>query len=561
VLQDGRAVSAISVHTDITERVQLTRALAASEAFKQRVIESSPDNITVLDDNGRVLWMNERGKQLMGAPARAEGQAAEPELRGFDWLDWWKGDQRATSHGAFRLALLGDVADFVGAARTFDGATKWWEVTLSPLQDPAGGEARVLAISRDVTARKELDDRRERLLVQELRARQDAELANRVKDDFIATVSHELRTPLSAILGWARLLSAGNLSGEKQAQAIQVIERNAKVQAQLVEDLLDVSRILSGKLRLEVAPTELVEVVDAALDVVRTAADAKGVRVEAILDPRAGPLMGDPNRLQQVVWNLLSNAVKFTPKGGRIQVRLQRRDSNIELIVEDTGRGIEPAFLPFIFEKFRQAEGGASKSHRGLGLGLSIVKYLVEAHGGTIGASSEGVDQGTRFVVRFPISPLLSLRSQADSAPHPSRSGLSPVMEFPAELVGLPILVVDDQLDARALLTTVLEQSRAVVLTAKNADEAYDSFVSERPAVLISDIGMPGATGYELIRKVRALPVEEGGATPAVALTAYARSEDRIRALSAGFNMHLPKPIEPAELLVVLASLIARTRR
>jgi PAS domain S-box-containing protein len=560
VRQGERVLSAISIHTDITERVQLARALAASEALKQRVIESSADSITLLDERGRVVWMNERGQRLMGAPEPPTGSASDDALRGFDWLDWWKGDQRAASHGAFRLALTGDVADFVGAARSFDGKTRWWEVTLSPLHDPTGGEARVLAISRDVTTRKELEDRRDRLLVLEQRARKDAELANRVKDDFIATVSHELRTPLSAILGWARLLGAGNLSSEKQAQAVQVIERNAKAQAQLVEDLLDVSRILSGKLRLEVVPTELIEVVQAAVDVVRTAADAKGVRMETILEPHAGPLMGDPDRLQQVVWNLLSNAVKFTPKGGRVQVRLLRRESNIELVVEDTGLGIEPEFLPFIFEKFRQADGGASKAHRGLGLGLSIVKYLVEAHGGTIGASSEGVGQGSRFVVRLPVSPLLALDNQAEGAKHPSRSGVSPVLEFPAELSALRVLIVDDEQDARSLLTTVLEQCRSVVIAAANVDEAYDSFVRERPAVVVSDIGMPGATGYELIRKIRALSPEQGGTTPAVALTAYARSEDRMKALAAGFNMHLPKPIEPAELLVVIASLIARTR-
>jgi len=553
VLQGDQVVGAISVHTDITERMQLSRALAASEAFKQRVIESSPDCIKVLDEHGAVAWINENGQRLLELPSIEDGL-------GVPWLDSWHGEYRSLAERALDEARSGRKAQFVGSARTFAGAAKWWEVTVSPLVDAAGAPAQALTVERDITRRKELEDRRDRLLFLEQQARQEAERANRVKDDFIATVSHELRTPLSAILGWARLLGAGTLTAEKQTQAIQIIERNAKAQAQLIEDLLDVSRIVSGKLRLDVVPTEPLAVVEAALDVVRAAADAKGVRLEALLDPRAGPLMGDPDRLQQVAWNLLSNAVKFTPKGGRVLVRLQRRGSSVELVIEDTGRGIAADFLPFVFEKFRQAEVGPSKTQRGLGLGLSIVKYLVEAHGGTIRATSDGVDLGARFVASFPVSPLQAVDHTPELADHDARRSSIPGERSPA-LPGVRVLVVDDEDDARSLLTTVLEQCGAVVSTAADAATGLDTLRALRPDVLVSDIGMPGASGYELIRRVRALPLDLGGQTPAVALTAYARTEDRMNALAAGFNMHVLKPIEPAELVVVIASLVARMQR
>jgi PAS domain S-box-containing protein len=553
VRQGEHVVGAISVHTDITERMQLSRALAASESFKQRVIESSPDCIKVLDEQGRVVWINENGQRLLELPSVGS-------VLSTPWLASWQGEHRVLAERALQEAQGGRRAHFVGASRTFAGTPRWWDVTVAPLLDSAGGAAQALTVERDITLRKELEDRRDRLLHLEQQARQEAERANRVKDDFIATVSHELRTPLSAILGWARLLGAGSLTPEKNVQAIQIIERNAKAQAQLIEDLLDVSRIVSGKLRLDVVPTEPLAVVEAAIDVVRAAADAKGVRLEALLDPRAGPLMGDPDRLQQVVWNLLSNAVKFTPKGGRVLVRLQRRGSSVELVVEDTGRGIAPDFLPLVFEKFRQAEIGPSKTQRGLGLGLSIVKYLVEAHGGTIRASSEGIDRGARFVASFPVSPLLAhdgAREHAEQAVHGSSV---PIERAPA-LPGVHVLVVDDEDDARSLLTTVLEQCGASVSTASDAASGFATLQGRRPDVLVSDIGMPGASGYDLIRQVRALPLELGGQTPAVALTAYARTEDRMNALAAGFNMHVLKPIEPAELVVVIASLIARMQR
>jgi PAS domain S-box-containing protein len=401
--------------------------------------------------------------------------------------------------------------------------------------------------------RRWTEDERQLLLASEQRARAAAEEANELKDQFLATVSHELRTPLNAMLGWTRMLRSGSVPVEKRAHGLATIERNALAQAQLIEDLLDVSRILSGKLRLDVAPVDLAAVVLAALDVVRPAAEAKALRLQPTLDPRAGPIVGDAARLQQVVWNLLSNAVKFTSKGGRIQVRLERVDSSIELVVTDTGQGIDEAFLPHVFDRFRQADGTTTRAHGGLGLGLSIVRQLVELHGGTIRALSQGVGLGATFVVRLPLAALQTTEI-ARRLSHPTLGAL-PEMECPPGVEGLRVLAVDDEPDARDLLVAVLESCGAVVTTAGSVPEALAAFAKHRPDMVLSDVGMPDADGYALISALRALPDEAGGRTPVVALTAYARPEDRKRALRAGFNMHIAKPIDPAELLDVVASL------
>ncbi|EPX63806.1 Chemotaxis protein methyltransferase CheR [Cystobacter fuscus DSM 2262] len=393
----------------------------------------------------------------------------------------------------------------------------------------------------------------QRLLASEKAARQEAEEANRLKDEFLATVSHELRTPLTAMLGWVQVLRNGNLPPEKRERALETVERNARAQGQLIEDLLDVSRIMSGKLKLDVGPVEVGHVVEQALESVRPAADAKGLRLQTALDS-TGHVMGDAHRLQQVVWNLLSNAVKFTPKGGRVQVFVERRDSAVEITVADTGRGIAPEFLPHVFEHFRQAEGLLTRRAGGLGLGLSIVKQLVEMHGGTVAAFSEGVGQGATFTVRLPLS--AAMRREATLPP--SLQHAHPGIPCPPELTGLRVLVVDDEQDTRELLRTLLEECHAEVSTAASVAEGLERLKQELPDVLISDIGMPGEDGFHLISRVRALPPKEGGRTPAVALTAYARVEDRTRALLAGFHSHVPKPVEPVELLVVLASLSGR---
>jgi len=390
------------------------------------------------------------------------------------------------------------------------------------------------------------------------RERRRAEEANRTKDEFLAVTSHELRTPLTAILGWSRLLRLGAVPEDGRDRALETIERNARAQAQLIEDILDVSRIMTGKFRLDVAPVDLGPVVEAAVEVVRPAADAKGVRLQVLLDPAAGVVHGDAARLQQVAWNLLANAVKFTPRGGRVYVRLQRAESQVELTVADSGRGVAPAFLPHLFEPFQQADGSTTRAHGGLGLGLAIVKHLVELHGGTIEAASEGEGRGATFTVRVPMASLQCALTAAP--PDPLAPPTRPVgpPRCPPEVAGLRVLVVEDSRDARDLIRAILEQCGAAVTTAASAAEALALFRRDPPDVLLSDIGMPDEDGYALVRAVRALPAERGGRTPAVALTAYARREDRIRALREGFTDHVSKPIEPQDLLTVLAAAVGR---
>jgi signal transduction histidine kinase/ActR/RegA family two-component response regulator len=401
---------------------------------------------------------------------------------------------------------------------------------------------------------------REALLEREQAARSETEVASRAKDEFLGLLSHELRNPLNAILGWTRLLSTGKLDEPTIARAIETIDRNAKLQTRLIDDMLDVSRIVSGKLRLDAQPVDLTTVINAAVDTLRPAAEAKEILIQAVLDFGAGPVLGDPVRLQQVVWNLLSNAIKFTPKHGRVQVQLERINSHIEITVSDTGPGIEEDFLPHVFERFRQADSSASKKHGGLGLGLSIVRHLVELHGGTVEAGNRQDRQGAVFSVRLPLmvirKPLETSSAEQVPRVHSAASGRVP-FDVPAGLEGIEVLAVDDEPDARHLLAKILEQCGCAVTTCASAAEALALLEELRPDILISDIGMPGEDGYALIRKVRAWEAERGVRIPAVALTAYARVEDRLEALKAGYNMHVPKPVEPVELAVVIASLVA----
>ncbi len=400
--------------------------------------------------------------------------------------------------------------------------------------------------------------RRAAQAIDNARLYKESQEASRLKDDFLATVSHELRTPLNAILGWSRMLRTNRFDAETASQALETIERNAKSQAQLIEDLLDVSRIITGKLRLDIRPVEPVAVINAAIDAVRPAAEAKNVRLQTVLDPWAGIISGDPDRLQQVLWNLLSNALKFTPKDGSVQVRLERVNSHIEIIVSDTGKGIGPEFLPFVFDRFRQADSTLTRSHGGLGLGLSIVRHIVEMHGGTVRADSAGENFGATFTVKLP---LRVIHHEPETA-QPERveySGMADVsFSCPPGLEGVRVLVVDDEEDARRLLIAVLEQCKASVRTCASVSEALAEVEEWEPDVIVSDIEMPGEDGYTLIRKLRAKEAEQGGRLPAVALTAHARVEDRMRALSSGYQMHVPKPVEPAELAIVIASLTGR---
>jgi signal transduction histidine kinase len=387
------------------------------------------------------------------------------------------------------------------------------------------------------------------------RAMREAEEANRMKDEFLATLSHELRTPLNAMLGWAQVLRLGKLDPAASARALETIERNARAQAQLIADLLDVSRIITGKLRLDFQPVELRRIVESALDSVRPAADAKGIRLDVSLGPLASPVLGDADRLQQVAWNLLSNAIKFTPRDGAVEVRLRQNGASAEVRVSDTGAGIRPDFLPYVFDRFRQAESTITRSHGGLGLGLSIVRHLVELHGGTVEVQSEGEGKGATFSVLLPVRP-----AAVEPAGWVEAKASRPTPWERTDLLrGLLVLVVEDEEDTRELLTTALEQCGAEVDAVVSAAEALERLDGRLPDVLVSDLAMPDEDGYALIRKVRARPAERGGRVPAAALTAYARAEDRVRSLAAGFQMHVPKPIDPADLVSMVAALAGRT--
>ena len=397
----------------------------------------------------------------------------------------------------------------------------------------------------------------ERAAAESERLYKQAEESSRLKEEFLATISHELRTPLSAILGWTRMLRLGQLTPENATKALDTIERNARAQAQLVDDLLDVSRIITGKLRMDVRPADPNSFIDAAVESVRPAAEAKGVRMQKVVDTGPISIPGDPVRLQQVVWNLLSNAIKFTPRGGRVQIRSERVNSHLEIVVSDTGQGIPADFLPHVFDRFRQADQKTSRQHGGMGLGLAIVRHLVEMHGGTVRAKSEGEGKGATFTVMLPITPLYQVDSSGGRV-HPGARDLMPPDEAPDRLDGLRILVVDDEADTRELLRQGLEYCGATVKVVGTAAETIDALLSSVPDILISDIGMPGTDGYDLIRQVRALPPDRGAKVPAIALTAYTRIEDRLQALRAGYDMHVPKPVELAELCAVAASVARR---
>jgi signal transduction histidine kinase len=408
-------------------------------------------------------------------------------------------------------------------------------------------------LKREIHVREWAEQERARLLVLEQAARKQAEEANRTKDEFLATLSHELRTPLNAILGWVQVLRTGKLDPAAGAKALETIERNARSQAQLIADLLDVSRIITGKLRLDFKPVELRRIIDSALESVRPAADAKGILLDISVGPLASPVLGDADRLQQVIWNLLSNAIKFTPRGGRVEVRLREVGGSAVIRVNDSGIGIRPDFLPYVFDRFRQAEGSITRTHGGLGLGLSIVRHLIELHGGTAEVESAGEGQGAAFTVRLPLRAELAEDDPLD------RTAVTPdLFCTPDLLAGVRVVVVEDEADTRELLAVALQQCGAEVAAFGSVPEALASFDRGVPDVLLSDIGVPGEDGYSLIRKVRAREPALGGNVPAAALTAYARAEDRLRALEAGYQTHLAKPIDPSELIATVARLAGR---
>jgi len=426
--------------------------------------------------------------------------------------------------------------------RAKDGRLLNISLTVSPIKNKDGVVIGASKIARDITERKATE-------AELIRAREEAERSSALKDEFLATLSHELRTPLNAVLGWASILRSGKLQGEDLEKGLATIERNAKAQAQIIEDLLDMSRIISGKVRLEVQRVDLPELLTDSVESVRATAEAKGVKLHAVIDPHVAPVSGDPNRLQQVFWNLLSNAIKFTPKDGRVQVFLERVNSHLEVSFIDTGEGIDASFLPYVFDRFQQADGSTTRRHGGLGLGLAIVKQLVSLHGGKVRAMSGGTGQGSTFVVHLPLV-VVHPGPESDRR-HPSSHKAIQEILPDVSLRGKHVLVVDDESDARILMRRLLELAGASVETEGTADEALRAIEARKPDVLVCDIGMPDEDGYSLIQRVRSIHP----ALPALALTAYARSDDRTRAMRAGFDNHMAKPADSAELLAVVARL------
>jgi CheY-like chemotaxis protein/nitrogen-specific signal transduction histidine kinase len=408
----------------------------------------------------------------------------------------------------------------------------------------------------EIAERKQAEEERAQLLIREQAARAEAEQSNRTKDEFLATLSHELRTPLTAILGWSHLVRTGKLEEEQMSRAVETIERNARSQSQLIDDLLDVSRIITGKLKLEARSVDLGTVLQAAIEAVRPSFEAKSIRFENMIDSQALLIPGDANRLQQIFWNLFINAVKFTPEGGEVRLEVECDESQVRISVTDSGIGISPEFLPYIFDRFRQADGSTTRVHGGLGLGLSIVKHLVQLHHGTVEVESKGKDQGSRFTVSLPMTSagvsdvVQDTATEVESRELPS--GFSQVLD------GLRIMVVDDEADTRDLVRTILSECGSDVNCCESAAEALVCFREWKPDLLVSDIGMPGEDGYDLIRKLRKMRSKKAKQIPAVALTAYATKEDKARALASGFQMHVSKPIEPEVLIMSIAAALGR---
>jgi PAS domain S-box-containing protein len=544
----------IGVAIDITDRKQAELALRESEAIArtraeelEALMEVVPVGIWLAHDpDCRQVTVNRAAYNLMRAePGDPTTATSADGVYPFKFKLQSKGQDIPAEELSLQKAGRTGQEIIQEAELVFeDGVVHYMYGRAVPLRNEAGNVRGVIGAYVDISERKQAEAEREQLLAREQAAREEAERANRIKDEFLAVLSHELRSPLNPILGWSRLLQNGKLDESKTKQALATIERNAKLQSELIEDLLDVSRILQGKLSLTVSSVNLASTIQSAIETVRLAAEAKSIAIETRLDPKAGLISGDLTRLQQVVWNLLSNAVKFTPIGGRVTVQLEQVNAYAQIIVRDTGKGISPDFLPYVFDYFRQADSTTTRKFGGLGLGLAIVRHLVELHGGTVRVESPGEGQGATFTVRLPLMLTPSNLNQSESLP-----------KHPLDLSGIRILVVEDEIDARELLMFLLEQQGAQVIAATSAHEALLLLTQSRPNILISDIGMPDMDGYMLIQQVRKLTPEQGGQIPAIALTAYAGEINQQQALAAGFQKHISKPVEPEELFHLISSL------
>jgi PAS domain S-box-containing protein len=545
---NGIIVGASKIARDVTQQKRAEEAIRASEGRFRLMADSAPVLIWMADTSKACTWFNKAWLEF-------SDRSMEQEL-GFGWVQ--------NVHPEDLDRVLRTYSDHFEARTAFrieyrlrrhDDEWRWLIDNAVPLYEGAGGTfSGYIGSCVDITEFRQAATEREQLLASERAARTEAERLGRMKDEFLATLSHELRTPLNAILGWATLLRRVQVGSDDYVKGVETIERNARVQTQIIADLLDMSRIISGKVQLDVQPVDLNEVISAALDAVRPSADAKQLRLRTTLDAKAGRIRGDASRLQQVFWNLLTNAVKFTPAAGRIDVVLERVNSHVEVSVEDSGIGIKPEFLAFVFDRFRQADASITRRHGGLGLGLSIVKHLIELHGGTVRVKSAGEGQGSTFIVALPIS----VARSRDSARN-ERSSFDEVDLFSVDLpslAGVTVLIIDDEPDARVLVSRIVGERGARALMAQTGEEALRLLNTEAVDILVSDIGMPDYDGYKLIQQIRRCEPKSVRNIPAIALTAYARADDRQRALLAGYQMHLAKPVEPRELIAGIASLL-----
>ena len=551
----GTIIGASKVARDISERKRAVAELAAQREWLSRTLESIGDAVIATDAQGLIVFLNPVAERLTGwAETDARGRTCDEIFRIVN-----EHTRASVESPVARVLRLGTVVGLANSTVLIaaDGSERPIDDSGAPIRRSDGQLDGVVLVFRDISERKRAEaDRstalteRERLLEGERAARSEAEHANRSKDEFVAMVSHELRTPLNAIMGWTQILKSTPQDIDTMRRGIEVIERNTKAQEQLISDLLDMSRIISGKLRLDVNDVDLIALIHSAIETTRPAADAKRISVEARLDPSVATTTGDPTRLQQCIWNLLSNAIKFTPQGGRVGIGLGRSDSHVEISVSDNGVGIQADFLPFVFERFRQAETSASKRSGGLGLGLAIVKQLAELHGGDVRVESAGEGQGATFTLALPIH---ALRSDVSATTH---------AEPEAHALGhVTVLLVEDDPDNREVLRRLLEQHDAAVIATGSPAEALEMMPTVRPNVLVSDIGLPEIDGYELMRRVRRIDAESGGGVPAIALTAHASTADRTRALRAGFQAHIAKPVSPSELVATIASLAGLVAR
>jgi PAS domain S-box-containing protein len=544
-----------------SSRRKVEKKLREQREWLQVTLSSIGDAVIATDINGQIKFINPVAEVLTGwAMTLAAGQ---PLGKIFQIVNE---ETRAPAESPF--AVIKREGIIVGLANhtilmTRDGREIPIENSGAPIRDADGHIIGVIVVFHDVSERRRAEQERESLLKLEQAARSDAEIANRLKDEFLATVSHELRTPLTSILGWAAILNHGAVEEETVHLALGVIERNAKSQAMIIDDILDVSRIITGKLNIDSQPVALTTIIRAAIDTLRPAAAAKAITLDIKLHETAGFVAGDRDRLQQVIWNLVSNAIKFTPKDGRVEVRLAQVDSHLEVSVRDNGVGINRQFLPYVFERFRQADSSMTRAHGGLGLGLAIVRHLVELHGGTVSAHSEGEGRGASFTMQLPVTEALEAQALtvSDSASELNRlEETGGIASAAPDLTGLRVLVVDDEPDTLETLCMILNQHGAKVRAASSCASALEAFMEWQPNVLISDLGMPGEDGFTLIGKVRALVPEQGGNIPAAALTAYVREEERLRALDAGYHTHIPKPVDPSTLAAAVAGLAKRGR-